>query len=238
MPQTQILGGGLRDAGSPLAIDPSVLAAHVAMRPLEYAQVGQVLGHYACCQASGATVSVGAGGVIASLRWPDSTHFLVLMSLRAGWAVTGAVTLATAMDAGAYIGRAFSVDYSSMNTQATLGAPANTGKMRMTMGMSLLGTKGPQICTTAPLLGSTVTVDAFPFAASVWANQPSGNATVTQAVGVGGVMQDIYNWNKLGQHPVVLSANEGVIVQAITAPPVSGTVKYYFEWSWAEVAIF
>ncbi len=238
MPQTQILGGGIRDAGTALAVDPSFQAMHVAMRPLEYASVGQVLGHYAVAQASGAAVSVGAGGIVAGLRWTDSTHFLVLMSIRAGWSITGAVTLATVMDMAAYVVRGFTVNFSSNQTVASLAAVTNTNKMRMTMGASLMGVNGPIICTTGAMSGQTAVVDAFPFAYTVWANQPSGNATVTQAVGVGGAMQDMYNWNKLGQHPVVLSANEGVILQTVAAPIVSGTSKYYVEWSWAEVAIF
>ncbi len=52
-------------------------------------------------------------------------------------------------------------------------------------------------------------------------------------------MQDVYNWNKFGQHPVVLSTNEGIFLETVTAGPITtGGLKYYFEWSWAEVAIF
>jgi hypothetical protein len=238
MPQTQVIGGGLRDPGSPLAVDPSFLAARVALRPLEYAQVGQVLGHYAVAQVSGATASIAAGGILGSLRWADASRFCVLMGIRAGWAVTGAVTLAAVMDLQATIARAFSVDFTTAATAANLATPANTNKMRQSMGGSLMGVNGPRICTTAVQSGQTATVDANPFAATVWVNQPSGNATLTQAVGVAGQMQDVYNWNKLGQHPVVLSANEGVFLQTISAGVVTGTIKYYFEWSWAEVAIF
>lgn len=238
MPQTQIIGGGLRDPGTPLAVDPTFLAARVALRPLEYAQVGQVLGHYGCAQVSGATVSIGAAGILGSIRWSDSTRFLVLMGLRAGWAVTGAVTLAAVMDLQASIARGFTVDFTTASTAAALGSVANTNKMRMTMGTSLMGANGPRIATTTVMSGNTYTLDAFPFAVTVWANQPSGNATVSQAVGVAGAMQDVYNWNKLGQHPVVLSANEGIILRAISAPVVSGSIQYYFEWTWAEVAIF
>jgi hypothetical protein len=71
-----------------------------------------------------------------------------------------------------------------------------------------------------------------------FANQPSGNATVTQAIGVGHPMQVLYEWDVNGDHPIILGANEGVLIQPVTAGPVTGTVKYYVQWSWAELANF
>jgi hypothetical protein len=238
MPQTQILGGGQIQPGVPLAVDPTFLAARVALRPLDYANVGQLLGHYAATQVSGATVSLGAAAHSASLRWTDTTRFLVLMRIKAGWSVTGAVTAATPMDMQAVIARGFSVDFTTNSTQLSLAAVTNTNKMRAGMGTSLLGASGPRILTTAAMSGQTLTADVAPFAITVWNNQPSGNATVTQAVGVSGPMQTIYEWTALGQHPVVLTANEGVLLQPVTAGPTTGTVKYYVQWEWAEVLIF
>ena len=238
MPQTQLIGGGNLQPGVPLAVDPFYQAARIALRPLDYSNVGQLLGHFAVAQVSGATLNIGAAGHIGSIRWTDTTRYLVLMRIRAGWSVTAAVTAAVPADLRAIIARGFTVDFTTASTAANLAAVTKTAQMRGTMNASLMTTNGPRICTTTVMSGQTMTVDADPFAMVVWPNQPSGNATVTQAVGVAGIMQTVYEWTALGQHPVVLSQNEGVILQPVTAGVTSGSVKYYFEWQWAEVVVF
>lgn len=221
--------------GTVQGIDPTFNAARSSLRPLDYNISNINLGHYAVAQASGATVSIGASGHLASLRWTDATSFLALMRIRVGWAVTGAVTAATPMDLQAVIARGFTVDFTTASTAISMATVANTNKMRTSMGQSRLGLIGPRIATTTVMSGQTLTADAAPFAMVSFANQPSGNATVTQAVGVGGAMTDLYNWTALGAHPVILSANEGIIIQPVTAGPGSGSVKYYVQWEWAEL---
>lgn len=212
--------------------------------PLPYigegAQNQTILGHYKTFQKSGATASIAAGGIIASLRWAPSNpaYWCVITGIRAGWVVTGAVTLATPMDLEAFIVRGFTVDFTTASTPANLAATTNTNQMRKTMSPSQMGVNGPRICTTAVMSGQTATVDANAFAGTVWVNQPSGNATVTQAVGVGGAMQDLYRWTELQDHPPVLGNNEGVFLELVTANVVTGTIAYYVEWHWAEVLTF
>lgn len=234
MPQSLIIG----PSGNMLEVDPLYKAARVALRPYDYSSSQTVLGHYSVAQASGATVSIGAAGHLGSIRWTDTSRYLVLLRIRAGWAVTAAVTAAAPMDLQAVIARSFSVDFTTASTAISLAGVANTNKMRASMGASLMGTVGPRIATTTVMSGQTLTADAAPFAMMNWQNQPSGNATVTQAAGVAGPMQTLYDCTASGQHPVILTANEGVILQPVTAGPVSGTTKYYFEWTWAEVAAF
>lgn len=224
--------------GTMQGIDPTFNAARVSLRPLDYNIQNVNLGHYAVAHASGATVSIGAAGHLASIRWTDATRFLALMRIRVGWAVTGAITAATPMDLQAVIARAFTVDFTTASTATSMIGVANTNKMRASMGSSLLGAVGPRIATTTVMSGQTLTADAAPFAMATFVNQPSGNATVTQAVGVAGAMTDLYNWTALGAHPVILSANEGIIIQPVTAGPVSGTTKYYVQWEWAELGAF
>lgn len=224
--------------GTAQAIDPTFNAARVALRPLDYSHLGVVLGHYAVAQASGATVSLAAAAMLASMRWSDASRLCVLMRIRAGWSITGAVTAATVMDLQAVIARAFSVDFTTNSTAANLAAPANTNKMRSSMGTSLMGTNGPRIATTAAMSGQTATADANPFAMMPFPNQPSGNATVTQAIGVGANAVDLYSLTALNQHPIVLTANEGILIQPVTAGPVTGSVKYYIQWEWAEVVLY
>jgi len=225
--------------GIEAAVDRLRGAQRTSISPVDYAAAdgSGVFGYYGVAQASGATVSLAAGAHLASLRWSDLTRVLVLLGIRAGWTITGAVTAATPMDLRAIIARGFTVDFTTASTPANLAAVANTGKFRSTMGASLLGTNGPRIATTGAMSGQTLTADADAFAMTSFANQPSGNATVTQAVGVGHPMVDLYKWDPT-KHPIVLQANEGVLVQPVTAGPTTGSVKYYIEWHWAELAGF
>ena len=82
MAQTKVIGGGSIQPGVELAVDPTFLAARVAMRPLVYAAQGEVLGHYSAVQASGTTITLAAGDVVRlpctmallapGLRWGGS----------------------------------------------------------------------------------------------------------------------------------------------------------------------
>lgn len=237
MPQTQIIGGGNVQAGTALAVDPTFQAARVALRPLDHAQQGQLLGHYSLLQLSGATVSLSAGGTIASFRWTDPSRYGVLLRVKAGWVVTGAITLATPMDASLFVARSFTTDFTTNATSATLAATKSQA-MRSTMANSLQANGNIKICTTASMTGLVAAADSFSLGGNVWVNQPSGNATVTQAVGVGGAMTNLYDASIPGTHPIVLAQNEGVLVTTPTAGPVTGTVKWYVQWEWAEVALF
>lgn len=241
--QTKVIGGSgpnVFHTGAEQAVDPFFQAARVALRPLDYSGVGTVYGHYAVAQKSGATVSIGALGHVARLRWSPtmSNLYCVLLKLRIGWIVTGAVTAATPMDFDASIARAFTVDYSTNISLVNLATAVNTNQMRGSMAPSQMGASGPGICTTSAISGQSLVLDNAPFAITTFANQPSGNGTVTQAVGVGAPMQTLYDVTSAGQHPVVLGNNEGIVVREVTAGVTSGSVAIYCEWTWCECLVF
>ncbi len=54
----------------------------------------------------------------------------------------------------------------------------------------------------------------------------------------GGPMQTLYECTAAGQHPVVLSPQEGVVVRQVTAGVVTGAHSLYLQWEWAEVLVF
>lgn len=49
-------------------------------------------------------------------------------------------------------------------------------------------------------------------------------------------MQTLYEWTGVGQHPIILGQNEGVVVRIFNTGPASGTFTLYTQWEWAEVA--
>ncbi len=242
MAQTKVIGGGPIQPGVELAVDPTFLAGRIALRPLEYAAAGEVLGHYSAVQISGSTLTLAIADVVASLRWFDLSHYLVLTRIKVAWACNSAVPAATTMDLAATVVRSFITDYSSNNTRLSLATITNTNKMRASMGTSLLGILGPQICTTAGMTGSAAVADAAPFAVTVWPWLQESNVTGTTLAGSAanaGVPDDLYNVKNFGQHPLVLSALEGVKLTLLTAGPItSGSVKYYVQWDWTEVKVF
>lgn len=197
------------------------------------------LGHYATWQKSGATVNLGALGHIGRIRWaPTQTSYLCgLTKLKVGWSVLTAITAATPMDFDAIIHRGYSVDHTAAITNVNLSQP-NTNKMRASMSPSQMGSSGPGICTTVVISGNTSVADANPFCGVVLGNQPSGNATVTQAIGVAVNMTDMFSWTGPGEHPPVLSNQEGIVVRHVAAGTASATMSLYLAWAWFEALVF
>lgn len=241
MAQTKVLGN---DGASVLAVDPTFLAARIAARPLEYAGYGRVLGHYAVAQRSGTIVNstLGALGHVASIRNPDPSAFVVLRRIKVGWSVMTAISIGLEINFRAIIARGFSVDFTTASTAISMAGVPNTNKMRATMGTSIMGVNGPRISTTVVMSGQTLTADAAPFAIALLGNglQPvsaTGTASLVP-VGYSTPMADLYNVSDGYAHPVVLSSNEGVIVQPILALPADGAIALHTVWEWAEVVVF
>lgn len=198
-----------------------------------------ILGHYAVGQTSGAIAATPTAlDVHGSIRWAPTTssYFLVLMRLKLGWAVTAAVTAAVRMAYQASIVRGFSSDFATAATAISMSA--GTGRMRGNMAPSQMGANGPRVCTTAPQTTFSYTLDTAPFAITTWVNQPSGNATVTQALGVMGETKTMYEWTALGQHPLVLANNEGVVLQLTSTGWASGSFSIQPQWEWSEALVF
>lgn len=244
MAQTQLIGGsgvGVIVPSIAQAVDPLYQAARIALRPLDYSDGrGNLLGHYATFQKSGASVNIGAAGHIGRIRWAPTVAntYAVLMRLKVGWAVTGAITAAVVEDYDAIIHRGYTVDHTVAITAVNMATVPRSNAMRATMGSSfggsLMGANGPGICTTAVISGNTSTADNAPFCGGIVGGQPSGNATVTQAVAVSYGMQTLYEYTSPAQHPVVLSNNEGVVVRKVAAGNTDGTKALYIMWEWAE----
>ncbi len=234
MAATKIIGGGNTTQvvvpGAELAIDPTFLAARVALRPLEFASDGSMLGHYAVGTKSGNFTGWAAAANAGSLRWAPSLSniYLVLMRLKWGF-VTQATATAGVYDVGAYIARGFTVDFTGNSTPVNMATVPNSNAMRRTMSSSQMGANGPRVCTTAGMTGQTATLDSAAFAFGV------ANVTGT-TVGISS-FQTLYEYTSLAQHPVVLSSNEGVVCQMLAAS-AGGTFNVYFQWEFAEVAVY
>jgi len=206
----------------------------MAAVPVPYIGTGNqsqtVLGHYAVAQKSGLLTGWSTNADVASIRWAPTlaNTFLILMRLKIG-IVTQATATAGVFDFLAFIARAFTTDFTTASTAINMSTTLKTNQMRATMNQSQMGANGPRICTVTTMSGQTATNDAAAFAAGLM------NITGT-TVGISS-LQTIYEWTGLGQHPVVLSNNEGIRVQMPTAS-AGGTFNVYAQWEWAEALVF
>ncbi|SRR5712691_4424938 len=238
--QTKIIGGGVVNPGVELAVDPTFLAARVALRPLDFAQLGQILGHYRVSFITGTTVSIGAAGILAYLRWTDASRFLVLMRAEVGISVPAAITAATVVDCGIFVARGSTAAGAG---GGAIGLTNNNQKLRVNMGSSLV--TDARVATTAALTrptGATADTQAMGACAFPMLSAPTLGATANTAVAVGAggsyANQVLYKVDAAGQHPIVLSLNEHTEIQEITAGPVTGGIKWYITMEWAEVVLF
>lgn len=199
----------------------------------QYSGIGSLRGHYKAAQASGAlAATIGAAGHLASIRWSNGSAYCVLKRLRVGIGIISAVTTAVETTLQAVVVRGFTVDFT---TAITAVAPS---RMRSLMPPSLIAGSGTKIATTTVMSGQTLTADAAPFAIAVFPMLTPVTATGTAVAlpaGAGTVMQTLYEQTADGDHPVVLSQDEGVVVQTNQASVASGTWRLYVQWEWAEL---
>lgn len=214
------------------------------MRPVPYfSSAGATGGHYRVAQRSGEiAATVSAAAHLARIRWTDQNKKLLLHRIKVGISFSGAVTTAVEMTMRAIIVRQFTVDFSSNITNINMTATASTNQCRKQfMVASSMGTSGPGICTTAAMSGQTLTADAAPFAVCPIPTLVPSTATGTAVaipVGAASPMVTLYEWTALGDHPIILEQNEGVVIQNHLAGPASGTFGLYVQWEWAEIFSF
>jgi len=227
--QTQIVGTANPGAIAPAAqaVDPTFLAARVALRPLEYAGFGRTLGHYRVA-ASTSAIAPAANSVMMSARWTDQTSLFVLTRLLVGVTVVTAVTAQRQDPIVATIHRAYIV---SETTNITSIVPtANNQKMRTSMGTS--GAAQLVVASAAAgITGGTSTADAQAF----------GQTSLSPALiglGTGVPMQELYVSDSLYGHPPVLTIAEGLKVLWGPTALATGTVTVNLVMSWAEVVLF
>lgn len=211
--------------GTETLVDPTFGALRVTTRPLEFAANGRIMGHYSLAAATGLTTVIAAGGSLFSFRWTDSSSLAVIYRVEVNAGVTTAFTTGQPVDCDLIVARAFTA---SDTTGTSLLPSGQANKMRTSiMTSSLVG--DVRIATTAALSAGTKTLDAQAIGIAAFA----GNV-----VGAVGTPTDLLQTTASGEHPLVLSANEGFNIRVVTTQGAVGVVKYYVRVNWAEVPGF
>lgn len=209
-------------------------AARTSIRPTDHG----TLGHYHISATTGTlAAALAAGAQLWSLRWADATRFAVIMKLKA-WVMPltpfTAATLTDHTSLDAFVARA----YSTSPTGGTALTPTgNNAKTRTDMATSLV--TDLRIATTAGLTAGTATLDAFPFAQSLRKGNRVNPAAATEEVIMPTNAELVYDLNvDNGQHPIVLTTNEGIIIRNRTVWPAAGTALVTVQCHWAEVTAY
>lgn len=226
----QLTGQGAND--SVIAqVDLTFLSGRTNLRPLEYIVNGITGGHYQLVALySNTAAKPAAASDVLSLRWTDSRLFLVLKRLTIFSICTTGYTAAGAQDFSLYKATGFSVAASG-GTQV-IPVAATGQAVRSTMKKSGLdGSSGVLwVSSGDTLTAGTRTLDT----------QASGYVQFANPATVGSAQQsDLFNLRDFGEHPMVLTANEGLVIQTpIGNAQAAGVSKYGFQVEWAEVAAY
>jgi len=227
----QIIGNG----GAIAEVDGTTFRAlRCVNRPVDYGS----LGSYGLSVATGTlAAALAASAVVFSARWGDATRFAAIHSLRWRFLPLTPFTAATLSDHtsfDAFVGRSFSASHTG-GTALTL--TGNSFKRRASMGTTLF--TDLRIATTAALGGGTVTLDPHPFAQSIRKGNRVNPAAATEEVVMpntdgGNWSPDVVN----GEHPIILTTNEGIVIRNRTVWPAAGTGVLIVEMNWSELSAY
>jgi hypothetical protein len=222
------------NSGTVAEVESGTRAVRTTPRPVD---IG-TLGAYRFSVVTGTlAAALAAGAVVFSARWTDATRLAVITRLKGRFMPLTPFTAATLSDhtsIDAFIGRSFSGSHTG-GTALTL--TGNSFKMRTSMGSTLFGDL--RIATTAALGGGTVTLDPHPFAATLRKGNRVNPASAAEEViqpSDDGLNVEFTVGD--GAYPIVLAANEGIVLRNRTVWPAAGTGILLVEMNWSEVAAY
>jgi hypothetical protein len=233
MDVTQVGAGP--NANVDVQVDPTNQASRLSIRPTEHQlNNGSAQGgHYTTTFSySNTAAKPTAGSDIVSMRWALNNMFFVLKRLSV-WVVTTTTYTATAnQDIALFKANGFSVAASAGTQVVPSSGPAQRARVS-NMAATALGTGGGFLWISS---GDLLTVGT-----RVLDTQGAGyfaylNPITTVNQPQFGVL---YEDRNTGQHPWVISANEGFVIQTpIGNGQVAGVSKYTFVMEHMEVPAF
>ena len=199
----------------------SFRALRTTKRPMDYG----ALGSYAVSARTGVMAAgLAANSEILQLRWTDVTRLCVITSVHCsgGGSIAAFAAGVTVMEVLA--ARSFTAPGTG-GTAITL--TTNNNKLRSSMGTSLVNDM--RIASTAALAVGAKTLDAQPLGSIV--------SSVTAVAGVPlWPAAHLYEINENDGHPIILAANEGIVVRATV--PATGTWTASIDVTWMEMAAY
>ena len=209
-----VIEGGV--SGALGEVDLGSLAQRTSIRPtrtLAWNSLGAV---------TGALTLIAAGGRIFSLRNTHGSNLILVRRVGIGFMTTTAFTASQPLDFGLAVARSFTVaDSVGTDTSPT----GNITKHRTSLATPNVAAR---ISAAAVVSGGTLTVDTS------YLGMAAGGSTGL-ATGLNPVQDNLLQ-HATADLPVVLAANEGIVINNLTVMGVGGVVKIYINLEFAEIA--
>lgn len=213
-------------SGTVVEVDPAFRAQRTSLRPADHG----ALGHYRISMQTG-TMAAGlaANAEVFQFRWTNPSALAVVHKI----ALEGMGSI-VAFAAGVAIfrvttARSWTADGGG-GTAATM--TTNNGKVRTSHATSGLGGSPVQgtarIASTGALTAGTKTLDAVDMGACV--------AGIAATAGAGVNNNNMFIDEGGAEHPIVLAANEGIVIRATV--PATGTWTAGFMIDWTEMTSY
>ena len=204
-----------------MTVDPTMLAAHVSMRPSE------CLGAYELGLVSGALTGAAAGSTVFSFRFSPatSTNLCLIRRIEIGFSTITAFTTAQSLQYSMQVARQWTA--SDTGGTAALFTQTNTAKLRTAMPTSAFAGGGQiMIANTGANTAGTRTLDtqAMAFASG------TSSAVATTMPNTALYQQ------QTGDYPLIFAANEGFIINNVQAMGAAGVINLYVNVEWFEMA--
>jgi hypothetical protein len=227
-----VIEGGVSASVAEVGVG-SGIPLHVTGRPIPHG----ALGHYRIAATSGTiAAALAAAAQVFYVRWTDATRLMVVTRVKLSFQPLTLFTAATLTDFGFDLFKATSVSAGGGGTD--LGALVKTRMRTGTMGASLLDTAGLMRISTTAALTALTTLDATAIAQSIGDTQRVNPAAATEEQRVNDPTLLFQPDIASGEHPLVLSQNEGLVLRNRTVWPAAGTGVVQVEMSWAEVTAY
>ena len=179
-------------------------------------------GYFRTGSKTGALTAATANTPIVSFRWTSTVYNAIILAARWHWFTTTAFGAAQIVDHGLYVARAFTGVDSGGNA---LTLTTNNGKKSTGYTTTRLGDF--RMSSTAFLTAGTRTLDA--------------QAQVIRGAWSGGIGQGLTpfdsNFLVKEEGPIILAAEEGLILNNLTAMGATGVISLAFEVAWAELLV-
>lgn len=187
-------------------------------------------GFYRFCATTGLITLVAAGtasaGHIFAARWSATTKVLALMAFKATWNTIAGFTTAQEVGLDLFVARSYSASHTGGT--AVDSTAAGGFELRTAYPASAFGAADIRIATTGALTAGTQTLDAVPMAANQYAELAAA-ATV-------GKGRFCVEWNSSTRgKPLILAANEGLVLRNQILMGAAGTARVNVEMEWAEL---
>ena len=213
-------------------VDPTFRALRAVFRPYEYqafagSSTSKILGHYRAVGTATAA-AYASNAILGAFRYTDANSFAVILQVQLIVSVVTAVTAQRVDPAQLFVARGYTA--ADVTNATTLTTSGNNQKLRSSMGTSLATVTVTS--AAAGQTGGTKVVDANP----VGQTGMGGIGGLGTASGSG--PNWLYKQDEFGAHPLVLAANEGILVQWGATAVATGTVEATIQIDWAEVPAF